>query len=300
MNKHENDLIFGDISETVSDVISLEESSLSSMLKTKQAANNMKFKAKNSKNLTASEKHQMEMAANQTINQANIGVNAENRKNDDITKDPLSGEKSLKEDAAETAQRQIDRLNNQIKKENDNHKRKVMRLQQQKQNYENVKQTIDAAEDASNQTNISEENEIEKGEELEAKSVDSLDGKTTEGEKDEPKDKINEGARIQLNPIDPSIENTIKQDRFAKRLFNGTSGEALKYFIYGEINNINRAEISVAKEMKNDKTVISTINKIKWLLARAAKNKFSDQDYLDLKVQKSKFRQLFHSYKNKE
>ena len=89
----------------------------------------------------------------------------------------------------------------------------------------------------------------------------------------------------------------VAQKRFAQMLFNGTSGSALKYFLYGEINNENRNEIAVAKYMDGDREVMKTIERIKKYLSKASRNRFSDKDYMDLKAEKLHFRLLFHKFK---
>lgn len=91
---------------------------------------------------------------------------------------------------------------------------------------------------------------------------------------------------------------TISARRFSKMLFNGTSGGALKYFIYGEVNDANRGELTVARKMKNDREVMAVIKKIESLLKKAASGDFTDDDYMQLKIQKGKFRQLFHKFKS--
>lgn len=91
---------------------------------------------------------------------------------------------------------------------------------------------------------------------------------------------------------------TISARRFSKMLFNGTSGGALKYFIYGEVNDANRGELAVARKMKNDRESIAVVKKIETLLKKAASGDFTDDDYMQLKIQKGKFRQLFHKFKS--
>ena len=79
-------------------------------------------------------------------------------------------------------------------------------------------------------------------------------------------------------------------------LFNGASGNALKYFIKDEINNTNMKDIEIAKTMKSDPNVQSCIKKIQFYLRKTRKG-LSYEEYIDLKVQKSKFASFFNSAK---
>jgi hypothetical protein len=91
-------------------------------------------------------------------------------------------------------------------------------------------------------------------------------------------------------------ENKVAAQRYSQMLYNGISGDALKYFLDGEINNNNSGEIEIAKKMKDDPTVQAVIKKIQFILKRAARGTITDANYIDLKVQKSTFRQLFYKY----
>ena len=90
--------------------------------------------------------------------------------------------------------------------------------------------------------------------------------------------------------------------KYESMLFNGYSGDALKFFINGEINNTNKSEIGVAKFIENDKEVKEVIKKIKWLLKKLSRlrdEKESYDMYIELKVQKNKFRTLFTQGKHR-
>lgn len=295
MQKYEKELIFGNILEDIEDITLLKENEVSNLVHAKVADNQaveMKEKAKKGK-VSYYDAHQAEQRARAI----NIAADKENRKEKD--KDPLSNE-PLREDLMDNIKRREFNLKKQKQNLADQYEKRVDNIDNQLDNLRQTKRNLRATEENDSQEETVSEsvtkNEIEKDENPEVISSSTLDGKETEGEKDG----LNEGARIPLNPIDPEVKATIKQGRFAQMLFNGSSGDALKYFIYGEINNGNREEIKIAKKMKSDHEVTATINKIKWLLARAANDKFSDQDYFDLKVQKSKFRQLFYKYSKKQ
>ena len=81
-------------------------------------------------------------------------------------------------------------------------------------------------------------------------------------------------------------------NKFSETLFNGGSGEALKYFLKGEINNKNIRSLEIAKMMEKDPEVQVVIKKLKFYLRKTAKG-LSYEEYTDLKVQKGKFRSLF-------
>lgn len=78
-------------------------------------------------------------------------------------------------------------------------------------------------------------------------------------------------------------------------IFNGFSGDALKYFVTGEINNINKNNLEIAKMMKNQPEVKVVIKKISKLYNKD----LSDSEYFELKNLKLKFRMLFNTYREK-
>ena len=189
------------------------------------------------------------------------------------------------------------RFQNSLKQERANDERKLQAIDSQ---IEAAKQRVEAAKAAdksstSEDENISEStiNQIEKNA-LNAKEatkeVESINGEDGIKTADEDKEVLKEETEKRL------IKFSAR--RFSKMLFNGSSGDALKYFIYGEINNGNREELSVARKMRTDKEVEAVIRKIEFILKKSASGDFTDEDYLELKVLKSKFRQLFYKFKN--
>ena len=159
---------------------------------------------------------------------------------------------------------------------------------------ENQKSRISSAAKASEnkQTMTESENEIEK--------KARLAGSEQADEKHDGNNGIASAYKEEDDGNDDGILSEaaqVAQKRFAQMLFNGTSGSALKYFLYGEINNENRNEIAVAKYMDGDREVMKTIERIKKYLSKASRNRFSDKDYMDLKAEKLHFRLLFHKFK---
>lgn len=81
-------------------------------------------------------------------------------------------------------------------------------------------------------------------------------------------------------------------NNFSKTLFDGAFGNALRYLIKGEINNTNITDVSIAKYMKDKPEVEAVLKKIRFYLRKTTSG-LSYEEYIDLKVQKGKFRTLF-------
>lgn len=104
----------------------------------------------------------------------------------------------------------------------------------------------------------------------------------------------NQTATTMTEAVDTShpIKDRIDFNNFSATLFNGGSGNALKYLLKGEINNANVTEIQIAKFMQDKPEVQQVIKKLKFYLRKTASG-LSYEEYIDLKVQKGKFRSLF-------
>ena len=92
-------------------------------------------------------------------------------------------------------------------------------------------------------------------------------------------------------------QNKRASKEFENMLFNGESGNALKYFINGEINNGNASELNIAKLMENDPNVQIVIKKLKFDLKKVARNTADERVYTDMKIMKTQFRSLFNKSK---
>lgn len=107
------------------------------------------------------------------------------------------------------------------------------------------------------------------------------------------------GTALNSDNVNSLTEAIIKQDpnridfnNFSETLFNGASGNALKYFLKGEINNKNAVDIQIAKYMEEKEEVKNVLKKMRSYLRKTASG-LSYEEYIDLKVLKGKFRMLF-------
>ena len=302
-NAYEQDLIFGSLMENVKDIIALgeEKDPLSGegvgdkgeLEKAQEVARRTRNARIDSEKMIAHKSGPEKETAIRAFNSAakrdiaaqntaaavanrTIMEDGENRAIDTINR-TIENKQKQKRDIDARAERNKDNIDKQI------------------DTLENQKSRISSAAKASEsnkQAMTESENEIEKKARLAGveQAEDKHDGDNgialayKEDDDDNDDGILSEGAQV-------------AQKRFAQMLFNGTSGSALKYFLYGEINNENRNEITVAKYMDGDREVMKTIERIKKYLSKASRNRFSDKDYTDLKAEKLHFRLLFHKFK---
>ena len=300
---YEQDLIFGSLMENVKDIIALgeERDPLSGegvgdrgeLEKAQEVARRTRNARIDSEKMIAHKSGPEKETAIRAFNSAakrdiaaqntaasvanrTIMEDGENRAIDTINRN-IENKQKQKRDIDARAERNKDNIDKQI------------------DTLENQKSRISSAAKASEsnkQAMTESENEIEKKARLAGveQAEDKHDGDNgialayKEDNDDNDDGILSEGAQV-------------AQKRFAQMLFNGTSGSALKYFLYGEINNENRNEIAVAKYMDGDREVMKTIERIKKYLSKASRNRFSDKDYMGLKAEKLHFRLLFHKFK---
>ena len=301
-NAYEQDLIFGSLMENVKDIIALgeERDPLSGegvgdrgeLEKAQEVARRTRNARIDSEKMIAHKSGPERETAIRTFNSA--------AKRDIAAQNTAAAvaNRTIMEDGGNTA---IDTINRNIENKQKQKRDIDARAERNKENIdkqidtlENQKSRISSAAKASEnkQTMTESENEIEKKARLAGveQAEDKHDGDNgialayKEDDDDNDDGILSEAAQV-------------AQKRFAQMLFNGTSGSALKYFLYGEINNENRNEIAVAKYMDGDREVMKTIERIKKYLSKASRNRFSDKDYMDLKAEKLHFRLLFHKFK---
>ena len=302
-NAYEQDLIFGSLMENVKDIIALgeERDPLSGegvgdkgeLEKAQEVARRTRNARIDSEKMIAHKSGPEKETAIRAFNSAakrdiaaqntaaavanrTIMEGGENRAIDTINRN-IENKQKQKRDIDARAERNKDNIDKQI------------------DTLENQKSRISSAEKASEnnkQAMTESENEIEKKARLAGveQADDKHDGDNGIASAYKEDDDDNDDGIL-------SEAAQVAQKRFAQMLFNGTSGSALKYFLYGEINNENRNEIAVAKYMDGDHEVMKTIERIKKYLAKASRNRFSDKDYMDLKAEKLHFRLLFHKFK---
>ena len=302
-NAYEQDLIFGSLMENVKDIIALgeERDPLSGegvgdrgeLEKAQEVARRTRNARIDSEKMIAHKSGPEKETAIRAFNSAakrdiaaqntaaavanrTIMEDGENRAIDTINRN-IENKQKQKRDIDARAERNKDNIDKQI------------------DTLENQKSRISSAAKASEsnkQAMTESENEIEKKARLAGveQADDKRDGDNGIASAYKEEDDDNDDGIL-------SEAAQVAQKRFAQMLFNGTSGSALKYFLYGEINNENRNEIAVAKYMDGDREVMKTIEIIKKYLSKASRNRFSDKDYMDLKAEKLHFRLLFHKFK---
>ena len=302
-NAYEQDLIFGSLMENVKDIIALgeERDPLSGegvgdrgeLEKAQEVARRTRNARIDSEKMIAHKSGPEKETAIRAFNSA--------AKRDIAAQNTAAAvaNRTIMEDSGSTA---IDTINRNIENKQKQKRDIDARAERNKENIdkqidtlENQKSRISSAAKASEsnkQTMTESENEIEKKARL--AGVEQAD------DKHEGDNGIASAYKEDDDDNDDGILSEaaqVAQKRFAQMLFNGTSGSALKYFLYGEINNENRNEIAVAKYMDGDREVMKTIERIKKYLSKASRNRFSDKDYMDLKAEKLHFRLLFHKFK---
>lgn len=302
-NAYEQDLIFGSLMENVKDIIALgeEKDPLSGegvgdkgeLEKAQEVARRTRNARIDSEKMIAHKSGPERETAIRAFNSA--------AKRDIAAQNTAAAvaNRTIMEDGGNTALDTINRnIENKQKQKRDidaRAERNKDNIDKQIDTLENQKSRISSAEKASNsnkQAMTESENEIEK--------KARLAGSEQADEKHDGDNGIASAYKEEDDDNDDGILSEaaqVAQKRFAQMLFNGTSGSALKYFLYGEINNENRNEIAVAKYMDGDREVMKTIERIKKYLAKASRNRFSDKDYMDLKAEKLHFRLLFHKFK---
>ena len=301
-NAYEQDLIFGSLMENVKDIIALgeERDPLSGegvgdrgeLEKAQEVARRTRNARIDSEKMIAHKSGPEKETAIRAFNSA--------AKRDIAAQNTAAAvaNRAIMEDGENTA---IDTINRNIENKQKQKRDIDARAERNKENIdkqidtlENQKSRISSAAKASEnkQTMTESENESEKKARL--AGVEQAD------DKHEGDNGIASAYKEDDDDNDDGILSEaaqVAQKRFAQMLFNGTSGSALKYFLYGEINNENRNEIAVAKYMDGDREVMKTIERIKKYLSKASRNRFSDKDYMDLKAEKLHFRLLFHKFK---
>ena len=288
----EQNLIFGDDLDTIKEIYNLNESiedakTLSASQGHKNAAAEIAVdvKTKYQKGLaTASEANSAEMDAREA-ERNHLAVKREISTAE--TKDPVSGEKLTEEFLA---QRQLDNVEARIEKENDRHDKIMNNLKKIKNRLTKNKKLAQAVKDQQEADENTTSTQI-----TEADLNKKVSSEKNDGRPETTTTKVEPESSNAIKNLDESVEN-IEFQEYSKMLFNGASGNALKYFIKDEINNTTINDIEIAKTMKSDPNVQSCTKKLQFYLRKTRKG-LSYEEYIDLKVQKSKFASFFNSAK---
>lgn len=289
----EQNLIFGDDLDTIKEIYNLNES-----IEDARALNNAQghanaasrnasiVKSQAAKGVaTAADANEAEMKAREA-KRTQLAVKREVDTSEN-EKDFVSGEKLTEEFLA---QRQLDNVKARIEKENERHDKAIENLEKTKNRLMKNKKLAQAVKDQQEADENTPSTQITEADLNKKVSSEKSDGKpdttTVTGEPE---------SSSAIKNLDESVEN-IEFQEYSKMLFNGASGNALRYFIKDEINNTNMKDIEIAKTMKSDPNVQSCIKKIQFYLRKTRKG-LSYEEYIDLKVQKSKFASFFNSAK---
>jgi len=101
-------------------------------------------------------------------------------------------------------------------------------------------------------------------------------------------------SKIKNPTLEKEIAGQSERKKAEALLFNGYSGDALKFFIKNEINRNNFEEMDISKKMKEDSIVKRIISNIKGELRRL------HPDQNRVKALKLQFRNMFTYYRKKE
>lgn len=289
----EQNLIFGDDLDTIKEIYNLNES-----IEDARALNNAQGHAnaasRNASTVksqaargiaTAADANEAEMKAREA-KRTQLAVKREIDTSEN-EKDFLSGEKLTEEFLA---QRQLDNVEARIEKENDRHDKVIENLRKTKNRLMKNKKLAQAVKDQQEADENTTSTQI-----TEADLNKKVSSEKNDGRPETTTTKVEPESSNAIKNLDESIEN-IEFQEYSKMLFNGASGNALRYFIKDEINNTNMKDIEIAKTMKSDPNVQSCIKKIQFYLRKTQKG-LSYEEYIDLKVQKSKFASFFNSAK---
>lgn len=301
LTEAEDNLIFGNFLTKNFERTKLEEASKISVGNVNQA-----FRNAGNNNLPPEMKNQAKMFAKKTAGDKIKQDHEDLLKNQTTSDKHLDDGKGISEAdtsaIVNTIQKQIDTKEVNLQRKIDAEKTHDMQVQKQK---ESIKKQIDAAQT--------------RKERLTGSSTSTKSTALSEDMKNDTHERVSPDLRSEKRiyidkRLDPThradkldvkikaVETKSREDstiaKYSTMLFNGASGDALKYFINGDITNGNSDEIEVAKTMGDNPEVKVVLKKINFYLRKATRNQLTYEDYIDLKVQKSQFRQLFTKAKN--
>lgn len=272
----EKSLIFGDTLEKINDVLMMEETSKSTKLNRIRIANQALADAK-----TPSEKQAAALIVSQQKEEL-----ADSEKTDALTGEKLKEETDPVVLAKEKSLNSLETKNDKVKENNDKEEDNLQKQIEKKR--EEVAKAKELSNDGKKVVNDAEN----LSEDFARISPDLRSEKTVSkdlrGEKKVTKDLRDEKSI--------SKKDTSKYDTM---LFNGASGEVLKFMIKNEINNNNRDVLEISKLAKEDPEAQVVLKKINALLKKASKKELSYEEYTQLKVLKSQFKSIFTKLKNK-
>jgi len=259
--KNIDELIFGNILEDINEIIQLDESVA------ERAITNSRINASNMVKACSIKNPIARLKATTSVDTAETTLikNVNDAKNKNPEEEKALGSGGLKEAVISSTDNRKNALT-----------RKIEFIDSQNQKLEAQKQAFAERIDKKKEIN-------EKNKQNVKNAIDALDG------------------AAKLNTSEIQDKNQSLKESFDRNLmlFNGTSGDALKFFVIGEINNSNKEELSVANTMKGKPDVETIVKKISRLYKKNQKGDLSDDEYNQLKSLKLQFRVLFTQYKNR-
>lgn len=294
LNVDEKDLIFGSLMESILDTIELDEAQKVSQGNVNQAIKNAQRKTGD-----VSLDNMSKMAARNAVTDK-IQDDIEERK-----QDPVSGE-SLKEadenPVIATLEKQQVNIDKKIENLQDQ-KSKIQERKEKAKQYADMKDKVEEAKsiNENNEEIVSTSKNIK--DVLEKEDIDSLDESFVRISPDLRKEKtaskdIRSEKKVSKDLRDEKTINKRPVSQYDTMLYNGASGEVLKYMINGEINNNNIDVLEISKLVEKDGEAQIVLKKIKALLNKASKKELSYEEYTQLKVLKSQFKSIFTKFKN--
>ena len=308
LNIDEKNLIFGSVLENIKDLLLVEEVSESTKLRRIGMAVESEFKAK-----TPEERQKLRL---NRLQQQKEYSDSQKQKEED----PLPIKKLTEADEISAAIATLDKQKNNLAKKINNVEDRESDLQDQKSNFqdqiskiqerkERIKQYDDMKDKLEKTKSITENNKeivsTSKNvkEVLKKEDIESLDegfariSPDLREEKMTSKD-LRDEKKVSKDLRDEKILNKRPTSQYDTMLYNGASGEVLKYMVNGEINNNNVDVLEISKLVEKDGEAQIVLKKIKELLNKASKKELSYEEYTQLKVLKSQFKSIFTKFKN--
>ena len=295
LNIDEKNLIFGSLTDSIQNTLELEEAQKVSQGNVNQAIKNAQRKTGD-----ISLDNMSKMAAkNAVVDKVQDDINEKKQK------DPISGE-PLKEADESPIISTLEKQQVNIDKKVDNlqdQKSKIQERKEKTKKYADMKDKIEESKSITenNKEIVSTSKNVK--EVLKKEDIESLDegfariSPDLRKEKMASKDLRNE-KKVSKDLRDEKIINKRPTSQYDTMLYNGASGEVLKYMVNGEINNNNVDVLEISKLVEKDGEAQIVLKKIKALLNKASKKELSYEEYTQLKVLKSQFKSIFTKFKN--
>lgn len=276
----EKELIFGETLNIVSDILSLDEAQ-----KVTQGNVNQAIKNAQKKSGDISLDNMARTAARNAVADK-VQQDIDERK----SKDPLVGvtESANQDPVVAAKKKSLATIETKIDKTREQNQKEMESLQDQKEKkqaeVERASQLSNNGKDTINDVNSINEDFVRISPDLRKEMTVSKD--------------LRSEKKVSKDLRDEKTVNKRDTSKYDSMLYNGASGEVLKYVIKGEINNNNIEVLEVSKLVKADPDAQIIIKKIEALLKKASRKELSYDEYTQLKVLKSQFKSVFTKFKN--